>query len=100
AETNGLIVSERVMMELAPLFGRERAHDLVYEASMSAFQEDRPLAEILLADRELAERLSREQLETLLDPAGYTGLCAEFDGGGLVAEVWDRVRGLWRRRAA
>ena len=89
AETKGLIVSERVMMELAPRLGRERAHDLVYEASMTAFQDDRPLAEVLLADRELAEFLPREQLETLLDPAGYTGLCSEFCG---------RVLELWRRR--
>jgi 3-carboxy-cis,cis-muconate cycloisomerase len=91
AETKGLIVSERVMMELAPQLGRERAHDLVYEASMTAFQDDRPLAEVLLADRELADLLPSEQLETLLDPAGYTGLCAEF---------CDRVLELWRPRGS
>jgi 3-carboxy-cis,cis-muconate cycloisomerase len=90
AATNGLILSERVMMELAPLLGRERAHDLVYEASMTAFEQKQPLADVLLADPELATRLSRRELEGLLDPAGYTGLCAEF---------CDRVLELWRRRA-
>ena len=85
--TNGLIVSERAMMELAPRIGRERAHDLVYEASMTAFEEDRPLAEVLVASEAVRDGVaSREELEALLDPATYTGLCAEFA---------DRVLAAW-----
>lgn len=76
--TQGLILSERVMMELAPLLGRERAHDLVYEASMRAFEEGRPLGDVLGEDETLSAKLPREALAALLDPAGYTGLCAEF----------------------
>lgn len=77
-ETHGLIVSERVMMALAPLLGRERAHDLVYEASMEAFAQGRPLGDVLLKNEAVASRLGAKELERLLDPAGYTGLCAEF----------------------
>ena len=88
--TNGLIVSERAMMELAPRIGRERAHDLVYEASMAAFEEDRPLAEVLVASEAVRDGVaSREELEALLDPATYTGLCAEFA---------DRVLAAWADR--
>ena len=77
--TDGLILSERVMMELAPSLGRERADDLVYEASMRAFEESRPLVELLLEDETIANTMeSREQLETMLDPTSYTGLCGTF----------------------
>lgn len=77
--TKGLILSERVMMELAPALGRERAHDLVYEASMRAFHDDRPLGDVLREDAALAPALgSGEDLDGILDPATYTGVCASF----------------------
>src|SRR3954449_5958602 len=45
--TNGLVMSEAVMMVLGPYIGREYAHDLVYDLCRLAIQEDRPLIEIL-----------------------------------------------------
>jgi 3-carboxy-cis,cis-muconate cycloisomerase len=45
--THGLIVSEAVMMGLAPTLGRDRAHDLVYAVCRQALEQERPLAELL-----------------------------------------------------
>ncbi|MDA8108509.1 MAG: adenylosuccinate lyase family protein [Betaproteobacteria bacterium] len=71
--TRGLIVSEAVMMGLAPHMGRERAHDLVYDLCREAIRQDRPLLEVLAADAEIARHLDREALARLCDPANYLG---------------------------
>jgi 3-carboxy-cis,cis-muconate cycloisomerase len=72
--TSGFILSEQLMMELAPRIGRQRAHDLIYDAAMEA-DRGASLHEAVRADPELA---SAADLEALLDPAGYTGLAAHF----------------------
>ena len=51
--TNGLIVSEAVMMGLAPFLGRERAHDLVYDICRDAIAQNRPLLELLAENGEI-----------------------------------------------
>jgi 3-carboxy-cis,cis-muconate cycloisomerase len=77
-ETRGFIVSEEVMMQLAPRLGRQRAHELLYEASMAA-ERGTSLVEVLRADHTLVEQFpNADELERLLDPAGYTGLSAWF----------------------
>jgi 3-carboxy-cis,cis-muconate cycloisomerase len=76
--TRGFIVSEEVMMQLAPRIGRQRAHELLYEAAMGA-ERGASLAEALRADETLAEHLGDPaELERLLDPAAYTGLATHF----------------------
>ena len=40
--THGLIVAEAVMMGLAPVMGRNEAHDLVYDACQEALKHHRP----------------------------------------------------------
>jgi len=46
---HGLIMAESYMIALAARVGRERAHDLVYEAAQRARAEDTPLADALQA---------------------------------------------------
>ena len=41
--TKGLIVSEAVMMGLAPYIGRQHAHDLVYDICREVVKTARPL---------------------------------------------------------
>jgi 3-carboxy-cis,cis-muconate cycloisomerase len=72
--TGGLIVSEAVMMALAPMLGRQVAHDLVYDHCRQALAEGKPLAPILAADPAITKHLSRERIERLCDPANYVGL--------------------------
>ncbi len=73
ALTHGLIVAEAVMMGLAPVIGRNEAHDLIYDACRAAIESDRPLYNVLLENREIAERLGAEKLKALTDPANYLG---------------------------
>jgi len=71
--THGLVVSEAVMMGLAPYIGREYAHDLVYEICREAIRLERPLLELLAENVEIAKHLDREALARLCDPANYLG---------------------------
>ncbi len=87
--TKGLIVSERAMLELGHYLGRQNAHDVIYDASMKAFEEDRMLLEVLLKDKRVTDRLSEETLRELLKPENYSGSC-----GKLVDRVAEKCAGL------
>ena len=76
--SGGLIMSEAVMLELGKEMGRQKAHDVVYEAAQAAFIEGRPFRETLAEEGEITSRLTEAQIETLLDPARYTGMCRHF----------------------
>ncbi|HTV43922.1 MAG TPA: adenylosuccinate lyase family protein [Stellaceae bacterium] len=71
--THGLIVAEAVMMGLAPVTGRNEAHDLVYDACRQAVESDRPLLDVLLETPAVAGPLGPEKLRALTDPANYLG---------------------------
>jgi 3-carboxy-cis,cis-muconate cycloisomerase len=74
ALTDGLIVSERLAAALGPLLGRARARQLLEAASVKAVEEGITLDEALVEDEPaLRERLSRQRLRDLTDPARYTG---------------------------
>jgi len=65
--SGGLVLSERVAYRLADAIGRGPAHEIVAEASASAL----PFRDALLADARLP--LTGDELDVLLDPAGYLG---------------------------
>ncbi|MFJ6080805.1 3-carboxy-cis,cis-muconate cycloisomerase [Streptomyces sp. NPDC092369] len=67
--THGLIVSERLSAELAPVLGRSRAKALLTEVAGRTYSEGRSLAELLAAEPELKD----VDLDALTDPARYTG---------------------------
>jgi 3-carboxy-cis,cis-muconate cycloisomerase len=71
--TNGLVVSEAVMMGLGPHLGREYAHDLVYDICRDAIQKKRPLLDLLAENGAISKHLSRAELARLCDPANYLG---------------------------
>jgi 3-carboxy-cis,cis-muconate cycloisomerase len=76
--SRGLINSEAAMMALAPFLGRQRAHDVVYEASMRAFEANAHLREALLADELISTYLSEAEIDRLLEPHSYLGLAQTF----------------------
>lgn len=76
--TKGLVSSESVMLALGKTIGRQHAHDVVYEAAQMVTREGATFIDALLADERVSAHLSREQLETLLDPASKTGLSASI----------------------
>jgi 3-carboxy-cis,cis-muconate cycloisomerase len=76
--TNGMIVSEAVMMGLAPHIGRQTAHDLVYDACRDAVTGNRPLYDVLAEMPAVTDKLSLAAIKSLCDPANYTGLAGEM----------------------
>jgi 3-carboxy-cis,cis-muconate cycloisomerase len=62
----GLVLAERVTFALAPRLGRTEAHDVVSEAACA-----RSFREALLVDDRTG--LAADELDALLDPAGYLG---------------------------
>ena len=86
--TGGLIVAEAVMMGLAPALGRGEAHHVVNRACDVVREEGMPLADALLREPRVAERLSAEEVARLTDPAAYLGSADAFIG-----RVLARLRG-------
>jgi 3-carboxy-cis,cis-muconate cycloisomerase len=82
---HGLILSEAVMLALGEHTGRQVAHDIVYEAAMAAFEQRRPLADLLLADPRVTAHLTTEEISQLLRPEAYTGLAGLFTDRALAA---------------
>src|SRR5438270_2299699 len=76
--TRGTIVSEAVMMGLAPHLGRQRAHDLVYDICRKVAASGEPLVDLLAQDADISRHLTRAQLEKMCDPGAYLGLAGEM----------------------
>ena len=76
--SGGLIMAEALMLELGRQIGRQRAHDAVYEAAQGSVTQSRPFREMLALDPHVSAGLTPSQMEALLDPARYTGLCREL----------------------
>jgi 3-carboxy-cis,cis-muconate cycloisomerase len=76
--THGLIVSEAVMMGLAPYLGRQTAHDIVYDACRAAIDRDTSLLAVLKEMPEITKHASETELAAMCDPANYVGLAGEM----------------------
>lgn len=76
--SKGFIVSEAVMMELAPYLGRQTAHDVVYDACRLAIKENITLHQALVKNQEITKHLTEEQLSILTNPENYVGLASEM----------------------
>ena len=76
--TNGLIMSEAVMMGLGPKMGRNRAHDVVYDLVSEVAKTGRPLIDLLAENDEIRKHASRKELEAMMDPANYLGVAGEM----------------------
>jgi adenylosuccinate lyase len=87
--SGGLIMAEALMLELGKQIGRQRAHDAVYDAAQATVTQSRPFRELLAEDPHLSSRLTPAQIDALLDPARYAGLCRLFAerGAGTAREI-------------
>jgi adenylosuccinate lyase len=68
AAQDGYVQSEPVMRALTDRLGKHRAHELVYDAAMRGQAEGVSLREALGADPVIADALSDDDLDELLDP--------------------------------
>jgi 3-carboxy-cis,cis-muconate cycloisomerase len=82
--SGGLIMAEALMLELGRQIGRQRAHDAVYEAAQAAVTQGRPFRDMLAKDPHVSAGLTPAQVDGLLDPARYAGLCRHFAERGAV----------------
>ena len=76
--TKGLIVAEAVMMGLAPMIGRQEAHDVVYDACRVVNEKGGRLADVLNAMPDVSSRLDPKLIERLTDPANYLGMAPQM----------------------
>ncbi|PWA07787.1 adenylosuccinate lyase [Pueribacillus theae] len=76
--TNGLILSESLMLALGERIGKQKSHDILYHTSMESFEKKIPLQECLLNNQEIKQHLNEDEIMDLLDPVKHTGLSAEI----------------------
>ena len=76
--SNGLIVTENVMMTLAPIIGRQKAHDVLHKAVHQAVMGNRNIYDVLAAEPIIYENFSQETLRSSLDPTNYLGHCPQI----------------------
>jgi 3-carboxy-cis,cis-muconate cycloisomerase len=74
----GLVMSEAVMMGLAPRLGRGAAHEVVHHAVQAALAGGLHLRDALARDPRVAAELDAEGIARLTDPAGYLGAAGAF----------------------
>ena len=60
------------------LVARAAAVEEAEEAAQEAFVQGKSFGSLLAADKRVTAHLKPQEIEALLDPAGYTGLCAEM----------------------
>jgi 3-carboxy-cis,cis-muconate cycloisomerase len=80
----GLIMAEAVMLDLGTAIGRQHAHDAIYDAAQAAFEQGRPFSDLLAADPRVTAHMTPAQIDRLLDPTAYTGLCSDMAREGAI----------------
>ncbi len=66
--TKGLIFSQRVLLELMHKgLARTKAYDLVQQAAMKSWKQNRDFKEVLLKDAQVSRHLSRKELDNIFD---------------------------------
>lgn len=77
--SRGLIVGEAVMMGIAPIVGRNAAHDIVYAACKDCIEDGTStLYDQLVKREEVSSRISNAELRDLCDPRKYLGAAQQM----------------------
>lgn len=77
-ETLGTVLAEKVMIFLGRKIGRDKAHELLAEATRTATLEKQPLARILAAMPEVTKHMDAAALSKLAAPGDYLGSAEVF----------------------
>ena len=91
----GMIMSEAVMMGLAPYLGRNQAHHVVFDACARAIQKGLSLKQAIMEDPHIIGKLEESHIDKLIDPANYLGVTSE-----MIDEVLCEVKASRNNRAA
>jgi adenylosuccinate lyase len=76
--SGGVVLSEALMMALAPKLGRDTAHSLLLRLSRLALRSGRPFREVVAESPEVRGQLSARRLEKALDYRNALGLADHF----------------------
>jgi 3-carboxy-cis,cis-muconate cycloisomerase len=76
--TEGLISSERVMLALGGVVGRQEAHELIRAAASRSVADAVPFADVLAQDPRIAGVLGASAIAALLDPTTELGLSTDM----------------------
>lgn len=76
--TNGLIMSESIMITLGETIGRQESHDLVYDACMAAYEQNIDVRELLYKEDIIKDRFTEEEFYDMFNISDYTGYCNDF----------------------
>lgn len=74
----GIMMSECVMMHLAPKLGRLTAHDIVYRTCMKAYEKEEQMDVALKAEPKVREAFTDEEIAAMLNPRNYIGYAPQF----------------------
>ena len=72
----GLDNSEYVMMNVAAKLGKDAAHQLLYDKAMKTELEGKNYLQVLSDDEVLSSMFTKEELEKMIAPSSYTGICS------------------------
>ncbi|NYT63721.1 adenylosuccinate lyase family protein [Alcaligenaceae bacterium] len=76
--SKGLIVAEAVMMALAPVIGRQQAHDVMYAACRVVNEQGGTLAEALAKIPVVTQHFDAPAIARMTDPINYLGLAPQM----------------------
>jgi 3-carboxy-cis,cis-muconate cycloisomerase len=71
-------MAEAVMLTLGEEIGRQYAHDAVYESAQAAATTGQKFSRLLAKTPQVSGHLDQARIDALLDPASYTGRCADM----------------------
>lgn len=70
---NGFVLAERVMFALSDHYGKQHAHEIVYENAMLGIEKQKTFKEVLLTDKRVSKVLKEKEIDALLDATTYVG---------------------------
>ncbi|MCV3328174.1 adenylosuccinate lyase family protein [Pediococcus ethanolidurans] len=76
--TQGLDNTENIMINLAKMIGRPKAHEIVYKIAMQSEREGTSFSDNVLANEVLNKYFSLNELKSMLNPKNYIGLSVEI----------------------
>jgi len=76
--TKGACLAEKIMVELVNKgIGRQEGHEILRQAAIKAREENLYMKDILIENKKIKDKFSKEELDELLDPHKYIGKAIE-----------------------
>lgn len=69
----GFVLAERIMFALSDTYGKQHAHEIVYENAMRGMEKNLSFKEVLLEDERVSKILDEKALDELMDASTYVG---------------------------